>query len=235
MKVWHKALWGVGGALGVAVFGTVGAVVYVAAPTSGPHIGYYMYRRTAVVIVGLQQDFTGPQGARRYRDGDRVVAISNAVIDQAAVEGWPVLYVANVGDSAVARWMTEGLSAKGSMGARMDPRLRQTPAAYSFTKSRADAFSNTEFDALLRREQVDHLIVLGLDAAASVNATIRGALNRGYQVTVLREGVATTGRKSLETITGNWRQAGASVMTWPSFLEKNLQWTESHARAVARE
>ena len=58
---------------------------------------------------------------------------------------------------------------------------------------------------------MDHLLVTGLDAAYCVNATIQGALNRGYKVTVYSEGVATESSKSIEKLTKLWRQAGVLV------------------------
>ena len=73
MKRWKKILiWLTGTAilLVVAVF----ALFYLQMrPTTGPQIDVYSTPRTALIIIDIQEDYTGPQAKSRYRDGDRIV------------------------------------------------------------------------------------------------------------------------------------------------------------------
>lgn len=108
----------------------------------------------------------------------------------------------------------EAISAgPGSPGTEMDHRLIKIPGATTITKNRSDAFSTPELDAYLREYHVDQLLLTGLDGAYCVDATARGALNRGYQVTLLQDGIATESRNSIENLAKGWREAGAQVKT----------------------
>lgn len=58
---------------------------------------------------------------------------------------------------------------------------------------------------------MDHVLITGLDGAICVSATAQGALNRGYKVTMLTEGIAIKSGNSLEKLSQRWREAGAEV------------------------
>ena len=180
-------------------------------PTKGPRIGKYAAPRAALLIIDIQEDYTGPQAKKRFRDGDRIVRVSNALLAQAQAKGTVVIYIKNVIDNPIVSVFTGGLNAPDSPGTEMDSRLIRVPGAMTFTKSRSDAFSNLELDAHLRENRVDQLLLTGLDGAYCVNATARGALNRGYRVTLFQEGIATESSKSIEKLAQSWREAGAQV------------------------
>ncbi|SHF91294.1 cysteine hydrolase family protein [Streptoalloteichus hindustanus] len=55
-------------------------------------------------------------------------------------------------------------------------------------KRRASAFAGTDLDLVLRARGVDTLAVAGVATSAMVAATCYDAADRGYQVTVLRDG-----------------------------------------------
>ncbi|WP_131735526.1 cysteine hydrolase family protein [Actinomadura roseirufa] len=57
-------------------------------------------------------------------------------------------------------------------------------------KRRASAFAGTDLDLVLRARGVDHLVIAGVATSAMVAATCYDASDRGYQVTVLRDGCA---------------------------------------------
>ena len=57
-------------------------------------------------------------------------------------------------------------------------------------KRRASAFAGTDLDLVLRARAVDTLAVAGVATSAMVAATCYDAADRGYRVTVLRDGCA---------------------------------------------
>lgn len=213
MKRWIKGLLWVLGAVvlvGIALFVMIYASML---PTKGAPIGVYPSPRTALLIIDIQEDFTGPQAMKRYRDGDRIVAASNALLTQAQAKGIPVVYIRNVIDNPLIALLAGGVNAPGTPGTDMDRRLIQVPGARTFDKHRSDAFSNPTLDAWLRQNQVNHVLLTGLDAAYCVNATTHGALNRGYQVTLYPEAIATESGKSIADLAESWKKAGAQVKT----------------------
>lgn len=211
MKRWIKGvLWVLGAVIlvGIVLF----AMIYVSMlPTKGAPIGVYPSPRTALLVIDIQEDYTGPQAKKRYRDGDRIVAAANALLTQAQAKGIPVVYIRNVIDNPLIALMAGGVNAPGTPGIDMDRRLIQVAGARTFDKHRSDAFSNPALDAWLRQNQVNHVLLTGLDAAYCVNATTRGALNRGYQVTLYPEAIATESDKSMADLAESWKKAGARV------------------------
>jgi nicotinamidase-related amidase len=213
MKRLKKILcWATGSGI-LLVFVVFALIVWSMRPTKGPRIVKYPTPRAALLIIDIQEDYTGPQAKKRYRDGDRIVRTSNALLAQAQAKGAVVIYIKNVIDIPMASAFTGGLNAPGSPGTEMDSRLIKVPGAMTFTKSRSDAFSTLELDAYLRENQVDQLLLTGLDGAYCVDSTARGALNRGYRVTLFQDGIATESSKSIEKLAQGWREAGAQVKT----------------------
>lgn len=215
MKLWKK-LTLAAAAAALALFAALAAfVVWIGTPTRGVPIPAYANPRAAVLVVDIQEDYTGPQAKKRFRDGDRIVAASNALLAKAQEKGAVVAYVENVVENPAARALMGGVNAPGSPGTEVDRRILRVPGGRVFTKGRGDAFSNPALDAFLRESQVDRLFLVGLDAAYCIDATARGALNRGYKVTLVTEGLATESGKRLEDLAEGWRSAGAAVVAAP--------------------
>lgn len=211
MKRWKKTLlWLL--CTPIVLLSAVFALLYAnTRPTTGPRIGTYAAPQTALIVIDIQEDYTGPEARKRYRDGDRIIAASNALLEQARQKGMPVVYIENVIDNPLIGFFAGGVNAPGAPGTATDRRIVKVPGAKNFTKNRADAFINPELDAFLRQNQVNKILIVGLDAAYCVNATTRGALNRGYKVTLFPEGIATESGTNINKLVKGWREAGAEV------------------------
>jgi nicotinamidase-related amidase len=211
MKRWKKIfVWVLASTMLVAIL-FFSMVYWSMRPTTGEPIDKYLSPKTALLIIDIQEDFTGSHAKKPYRDGDRIVSTSNTLLAQAKEKGIIIIYIENVIDNLVISALMGGINAPGSPGSQIDSRIIKIPGSKTFSKNRSDAFSTPDFDAYLREKHVDHLLVTGLDAAYCVNATIQGALNRGYKVTVYSEGIATESGKSIDKLTQGWRQAGVQV------------------------
>jgi len=189
-----------------------GLMLYQVKSTRGEKIAPYANPQTALLVIDIQEDYTGPQARKPYHDAERIVAATNALLAQARQRGMVVVYIENVIDNRLLAFFTGGINAPGAPGTEMDRRLLAVPGAITLTKKRADAFSNPELDGFLRAHRVNRVLLTGLDAAYCVNATAGGALNRGYQVTLFPEAIATESGKSLSKLAAEWREAGAQVM-----------------------
>lgn len=198
---------------GAALLGALALLGCASGPsfTRGPRIATYASPRTALLVIDIQEDYTGPQAKQPYRDAERILRATNGLLAEAEAKGTLVVFVENVIDNPLIKLLSGGLNAPGSPGIEMDRRLTRLPGTRTFTKLDSDAFSNADFDAYLRQNHVDHVVITGLDAAICVNATALGALNRGYKVTMFTEGIALHSGKSLEKLSQRWREAGAEV------------------------
>jgi nicotinamidase-related amidase len=182
--------------VGGSVVALLAAYVLVFVPlgsTSGPPIAAYPTPRTALLVMDLQRDFLADDG-RMPVARDQVTGMldaTNALLARATELGLDVVYVRNAFSEwdVIGNLARNGAAVAGSDGARLDPRVRAVGNA-GFTKDQPDAFSNPELDAHLREHEIGRLVVAGVFADQCVRATVLGALNREYQVTVLSDGVA---------------------------------------------
>jgi len=181
------------------------------ASTTGPRIKVEEAPRTAILVIDLQEDYTGPQAKQPYRDAERILAATNELLAKARAEGSLVVFIENVETGFFVHLLTGGINAPGAPGTEMDRRLLRVPGTATFTKQAPDAFSSPAFDAYLRERHVGHVVITGLDAAVCVNATAHGALNRGYKVTLAMAAIATNTGNRMGQWAQRWREAGAEV------------------------
>jgi nicotinamidase-related amidase len=77
---------------------------------------------------------------------------------------------------------------EGAAGTEIDLPVRDEDVV--ILKRRASAFAGTDLELVLRAHTVDTLAVAGVATSAMVAATCYDAADRGYRITVLRDGCA---------------------------------------------
>lgn len=180
-------------------------------PTTGPAIDTYPHPRSALVVIDVQEDFTGPDARWPYADGDRLVEEVNHLIVAAASRKMEVVYIRN--EHTDPPWFIKlhGMNLAGDPLTAIDSRINRVNDRV-FTKSRGDAFSNPDLERHLVHNQVDHVYLVGLDAAQCVTSTARGALNRGYAVSIVRDAVITASDEPIDVILEPLRTDGATIV-----------------------
>jgi nicotinamidase-related amidase len=206
-----RILLGLVALLGVAAAALALAVWNTVRATSGAHIEAARHGK-ALILIDLQEDYTGPHAQQSYREPERLISAANQLIEAAHAGGWPV-YVARVAmpNDWFHALLTGGTALAGTRGAEFDARLARAQTV-EIVKTKSDSFANPLLDTDLAAHQVGELFIAGLDAKFCVKKTIRGALNRGYKVNVVREGIATRHSTPLEAHIAEY-EAGGAVMT----------------------
>lgn len=191
--------------------------------TKGPRIPRYHEPRTAVLVLDMQRDFLQPEGKLQVEPSqvEPLLERVNLLLDRVAccAPQVEVVYIRNTfsPDDTIANWFRNGAAVRSTTGAQLDPRLRRVAGA-SFDKEAPDAFSNAAFDRHLRQQRVDHVVIAGVFADGCVKHTARGALNRGYRVTLLRDGVADASQEDVSDALQTLRAEGAVVSSAKSLL-----------------
>lgn len=219
-KIVFRIVLGIGVFLVIAVLALVGLVWQMSRPTAGPAIAAYALPQRALLVIDVQEDYTGPNARKPFRDGPTLVATSNRLLERSEALGLKVVFIRNEFSNPLAAALAGGLNAAGAPGTRMDARLFRAPGAVEFPKDRSDAFSNADLDAYLRKNEVKDVVVVGLDGAYCVNATVGGARNRGYGVTVISDGVATESSTALTELFEKYKAVGATVVSSAEYLQK---------------
>jgi nicotinamidase/pyrazinamidase len=195
----------------------------------------------ALLLVDIQNDFM-PGGALPVDEGDQIVAIVNSLMEQfdliIAVRDWHPpghhSFASHHGKEPGELVELAGLEqilwpdhcVQHSAGAQFVPELRTEKIAVVFDKGidpSVDSYGGfydngrrraTGLADYLKQRDVDHLYVVGLATDYCVKATVLDALELGFKVSVVLEGVravevaAGDGQRALEEM----EQAGAQLI-----------------------
>jgi nicotinamidase-related amidase len=137
----------------------------------------------ALVVIDVQKGMFADPDAPPF-EGEAVVARIAGLIEKAHGQGTKVFFVQHDGGE-------QHPFHPGKPGFPFHENLTPRPGDDVTVKTRSSAFHGTDFDAKLKRAGIDHLIVTGMQSEYCVDSVIRGAVERGYQVTFVSDGHST--------------------------------------------
>lgn len=159
---------------------------------------------TALLIVDVQNDFC-PGGALPVPEGDKVVPVLNRAIERFRQTGAPVIASRDWHPEKSTHFAAYGGQwpvhcVQNTEGAAFHPELHLPADAIIVSKGMGeneDAYSafdarsedGTPLEELLRTKGVKRLVVGGLATDYCVRASVLGALERGFEVLVLKDAV----------------------------------------------
>jgi nicotinamidase-related amidase len=177
--------------------------------TSGRRIAHYPNPRKALVVLDIQEGYSGTDTRQPVTSSPAtgMIATVNRLIGMAAETGMEVAYIRQVFSNNLFVRLHGGRR----IGNVIIDRRIKVINNNDFEKNRTDAFSNRQFEQLLIDRQVNELYLVGVDAAFCVYYTALGARNRGYRVVVVTDAVAS--RNSMSDILERYRSKGIEVTT----------------------
>lgn len=209
----------------VCAAGLFVAITIAIGPTQGKKIGKYANPQKALLVIDVQEDYTGTTAKSPfpYKDSGRLISTVNKLIDKAHKNNVPVLYIKQEFDGFWGRMFSKLLAGetaiKGTPGAEMDKRI-SIVSDYLFSKPSGDAFSNPNLETFLNSHQVNELYIVGLDAEYCVHLTAKGGLNRGYNVNILTDGILLRAEKKWDDLLKKYRKEGIVLKSSHDFLKE---------------
>ncbi|KAG2776236.1 hypothetical protein Pcac1_g13242 [Phytophthora cactorum] len=209
---------------------------------------------TALVIVDVQNYFTLPHGygARRttassdskkdprgldaqfYDRVDNVLipTIQDVLLACRASEGMEVVY--SVVESATRDGRERSRAhkhagihvSKNGFGAQVPKRIAPVDESdIVLSRTGVNVFAATNLDYILRNLMVTHIVVVGISVLGSVESCVQTALDRGYQVTVLKEALLPLTSSASEdskkaSMLEKFARRGAQVLASAEFVDK---------------
>lgn len=178
-------------------------------------------RRTALVVIDMQNDFLHPDGwyARSGVDiGHMQASIkpTKAIVAEARARGVPVIWTRHgfrdERDAGVfirlRPFLAEGGLRQGSWGYEILDGLGAAPDDWYVAKNRLSAFYNTNLELVLRSLDVETLLVTGVLTNQCIAASSKDANFRDFKPIVVRECTGTTlphlHEPALEMIAVGW-------------------------------
>ena len=132
----------------------------------------------ALVVIDVQNGVA--EGAYNL---DQVLANINVAVSKARAAGIPVIWVQHSEEQMPTE--SEGWQIVSQLDPRADePHVRKT---YS------SSFEATNLDDLLKEHKIAHLYICGMQTNNCVRHTTHAALERGYDVTLIKDAHSTTG------------------------------------------
>jgi nicotinamidase-related amidase len=184
--------------------------------TKGSIIAKYEHPRTALLVLDMQEDFLG-EHARMPINREQIPAITgvvNSLIDEFEKNRRMIIYVkSEFPKIAIGNRIRHFAAIEGSEGTRIFGRIRISGSAI-FSKKAPDAFSSSEFDDYLVANQVNELVVTGVYADQCVLYTTLGALNRGYRIRFVKNGVGDRSDKAVNKACEAVRKRGGEVVEY---------------------
>ncbi len=167
--------------------------------------------RTALLVVDMQRGFLRPGEAMEVAPARECVPRIRALLDTFRAKRLPVAFTEFVYSEAAPLLVGElhpehkparpgaptgfgrpsSACLEGTPSAETVEELRPAPGELVVRKRWYDGFAGTPLDGALRARGVTSLVVTGTMTDICVLATVIGAFNREYRVTVADDGVAT--------------------------------------------
>jgi nicotinamidase-related amidase len=149
-------------------------------------------RRTAVIVVDMQNDFVKPGGKLQVPSAQEAVGPIARLLERARQAGALVIYTQDQHGEDDPEYRIWGEHVKvGTWGVEIIPELAPQPGDEVVAKPRYDAFYASRMEDLLRSHpEIDTLIITGTVTNICVLHTAGSAALRWYKVIVPRDGVA---------------------------------------------
>lgn len=202
-------------------------------------------RDTALLMIDMQNGYLADDGVRDalgwppiWRLADIITGCAE-LLAAARERQMPVIYSRSV-DSAAgplgdnprsARLMHHRADRLPRISAEQQEWKRQIidavapqPGEVVLDKTRASLFDYTELEPLLRNLKVSRLVVAGLQTNVCVEATVRAALARNFEVAVPEDAVSTDGPDLHFAALNSMRVLYTEIAPWQELLAPDAPW-----------
>jgi nicotinamidase-related amidase len=142
--------------------------------------------KMALLIIDLQQEFFEKGRLKKHRQ--KLVKNTNQLVAAAHKNKVPVIWVKQEFEKDLSdaplynRKNNKPITIAGTPGAEWLPELNQKKSDYFLIKKRFSAFFKTRLDVQLKKQQVNCLIIVGINTMSCVRVTAIDAYERDYEV-----------------------------------------------------
>lgn len=181
--------------------------------SAGKPIANYDISNPALLIIDIQEATTGEVSLEPYymQESARLINNVNTLIDRFREQDLPVIYIRSEISNPLINLLNSSY-AKGSLGTKLDRRLKVV-SEFEVVKNSNDSFFNTLLDSVLETHQINHLYLVGLDAAHCINITIQAAQRRNYTIELIREAVLSESIEMRDSMFIEFEKQGIEIST----------------------
>lgn len=171
------------------------------------------FTKETVEGVGLVQNLKALLAAARSRD-IKIFYAPHHRTEEGDYENWKFLSPSHLGTKNSKSF------AKGSWGGEFHPELLPREgdiiAQNHWTGS---GFANTDLDFLLKLHGVEYVVIAGMRANTCIDSTARYAVELGYHVTLIKDGIAAFNWGEIKaTVETNFPNYGHNLLSTADFI-----------------
>ncbi len=184
--------------------------------SKGQPIQNYGKKNCALLVVDIQEVITGSLSIYPSLQEQSEILIQkiNQAIDSFEVHNYPVVYIRSEINNPFINLINSSY-AKGSPEVQYDKRMKIV-SNIEVIKTGKDSFRKTNLDAILTKNKVNELYIVGLDAAECVNATVEASQNRQYKVNIIKEAVISKSRSKTDSMVVCFKKKGVRIINLDS-------------------
>ncbi|KAJ0397090.1 hypothetical protein P43SY_007978 [Pythium insidiosum] len=106
---------------------------------------------------------------------------------------------------------------KGGFGAQILPRISPRENDVVIPRTSINLFESTGVDYVLRNLGVSHLVLMGISLLQTIPTCAQTALERGYQVTLIRDAIAAESPRRVDDMVRHCERLGCQITTAAAF------------------
>ena len=152
--------------------------------------------KTAVLVVDMVYDFTNPKGKVFYPKNEEIIKELSKFLILAREEKCKIIFVEHTvkkEDYEKAKMKMRECCIEGSGGEITDARLKcDREKDIIIKKNKYSAFYNTNLQEILKRNNIENLIIVGTKTNNCILATTFDAFNHNYNIYVIKNLVGTS-------------------------------------------
>lgn len=173
----------------------------------------------ALLVIDIQEDATGKTTNRPYKNSKELIDNVNLVINSSQTKGINVIYIKHeINGNFFNKIVMGNRFIKGTPGSEIDSRIRIINN-HIFSKNKGNALSNPEVVNFLKKNNINKIFIVGLDASACIYKTSLGAIEMGYEVLVLKDAIATSDMAKIPQILDKYKKKGILLTSIHEFEE----------------
>ncbi|MEI6055395.1 MAG: isochorismatase family cysteine hydrolase [Lentisphaerota bacterium] len=186
-------------------------------------------QRYALVVVDMQNDLVMPGSPLRVAGAKATVPVIVKVLKTFREHKLPIFHTvreyrpdgSDIEITRLANFIehTKGL-VPGTKGCEIVEELRPVPGEYKLIKNRFSAFMSTELDFMLRRLDINHIILCGTQYPSCIRATAFDSICYGYHTTVLTDATSAKTAEIAESNIRDMKDIGIECVESSEFFKK---------------
>jgi len=186
-------------------------------------------KKIALIIVDMQNDFVLPDAPQCVKGAVSVISNIQKVLDMFREMSLPIFHVyreyrADGSDIEKTRFddfiHRKKYCVPQTKGCEIIDELSPINGEYSIVKNRFSGFMNTELDFILRRLEVESIVICGVQYPNCIRATVFDGVALGYDVTLVTDATAAQTEEIAQANIVDIRNIGVECISTKLLIEK---------------